>query len=235
VEETTVVRGFEESNYELEGVSIATRNRRQAQRRIRVRARHKAAVAHLAQCAFEGRDLCSLLDEAVAVVAGTLDVEHCEIMELLPDGKTLLLRAGAGCKKGLVGQARVSATKGSQAAYTLISKYPVIVEDLRTEIRFSGHALRHEHAVASGASVTIPGPRKPFGVMAAYSTRKRKFTNRDARFMQAVAKVIAAAIDRKRAEEVLGKSEKRHRAPETTVAQEVRTGLAQVEVEDERP
>jgi len=229
-----MVGGSEESNCEREGVSIGTRKRRQAKRGISVRARQQAAVAQLAQRALEGADISSLLDETVAVLAGTLEVEHCEILELLPDGRALLLRASAGWKKGLDGQATVSATTDSQAAYTLLSEYPVIVEDLRTEKRFSGHALLHEHGITSGVSVTIPGPRRPFGVMAAHSARERKFTKRDARFMQAVAKVLAAAIDRKPTEGAVGKSEMRQRALETAVAQKVPTGLAQGEVEDGR-
>jgi hypothetical protein len=41
------------------------------------------------------------MEDAVRVIAGVLEVEYCGILELLPDGERLLLRAGVGWKEGL--------------------------------------------------------------------------------------------------------------------------------------
>ncbi len=158
------------------------------------------AVAELGQRALAGTDPSLLMGDAVARVAQVLELEYCKVLELLPDRKAFLLRAGVGWQEGLVGQAIVGAEEDSQAGYTLQSNRPVIVEDLGTELRFSGPPLLLDHGVVSGVSVVIGGEGRPFGVMGAHSTRRRAFTRDDVRFLQAVANVMATAIERKQAD-----------------------------------
>jgi signal transduction histidine kinase len=168
-----------------------------------VRERQQAAVARLGLRALETGDLSALMDEAVTLLASTLDVDCCKVLELLPDGRTFLLRSGVGWTEGTVGRATVGAGTDSQAGYTLLGREPVIVEDLRTETRFSGPALLHDHGLVSGMSVVIEGRDRPFGVLGAHARRRRTFTRDDVNFLQAVANVLAVAIERARAEERL--------------------------------
>ena len=88
---------------------------------LRERMRQQEAVAELGLAAL-GSDLDALLEKAVKLVARTLDVEHCELLELLPDGTALLLRAGVGWTEGLVGRATVAVGTSSQAGYTVLAK-----------------------------------------------------------------------------------------------------------------
>src|SRR5215204_6015480 len=76
----------------------------------------------------------AVVDEAVAMLAATLDVEYCDVLELLPDGEALVLRAGVGWGEDLVRNATVGLD--SQAGYALRSERPVLVEDLSAETRF---------------------------------------------------------------------------------------------------
>ncbi|MCC6443242.1 MAG: PAS domain S-box protein [Armatimonadetes bacterium] len=174
-------------------------------------ARQQAAVARLGQRALAGKDLESLLDETVRQVADILEVEYCKVLELLPDGESLLLKAGVGWEKGLVGSATVGADSDSQAGYTLLSRTPVVVEDLLTELRFTGPALLHNHKVISGMSVLIQGLNDPYGVLGAHTTQKRTFSKDDVNFLQAVANMLGTAIERKKSEEALRQSEERLR------------------------
>jgi len=176
------------------------------------RLRQQAAVAELGQRALVGTDLPTLMADAVRLVARTLDVEYCKILEVLPDRGVLLLRAGAGWKPGCVGQVTVAGGRDSQAGFTLLSNEPVIVEDLRTERRFSGPPLLIEHGVVSGLSVVIHGRGTPFGVLGAHTAWRRTFTRDDVHFMQAVAHIVASAIERARAEEAIRRSEEKVRA-----------------------
>jgi GAF domain-containing protein len=98
-------------------------------------------VVEFGQKALANLPLSILMNETVSLVAQTLDVEYCKVLELLPDEDALLLRAGQGWHEGLVGRATVGTGLDSQAGYTLLSNTPVIVEDLRTETRFSGPLL----------------------------------------------------------------------------------------------
>jgi signal transduction histidine kinase len=191
---------------------------------LEIRARQQNAIAQLSQHALEGCDLPTLLEDAVALILQILEVEYCSVLELLPDGKALLLRAGAGWKEGSVGHAKLIAGRESPAGFTLLSSSPVILEDLGTETRFRGPQLLLNHGVASGVTVVIHGRCKPYGVLGAYTTKQRKFTNDDVHILQSVSSVLAAAIDRRKLEEELlaisGREQQR-------IGQDLHDGLCQ--------
>lgn len=192
----------------VSGQIAAAVQRKQAEEALKVRERQQAVVAELGQRALTEGNLTNLMEQAVAAVAGTLGVEYCKVLELLPGGKALRLRAGVGWQPGLVGQAIVDAGLDSQAGYTLQINRPVIVEDLLQETRFSGPPLLREHGARGGVSVIIHGQERPFGVLGAHSTRPRTFTQDDVHFLQSVANVLATAIERQRAEEALRHAQK---------------------------
>ncbi len=180
---------------------ISERKRGEAQ--IQLRAWQQEAVADLGQSALAGMDVLDLMDKAVDVVAKTLDVEFAGAFELQPSGENLILRAGVGWNKGLVGEATISSLKNSQAGYTLMTKTPVIVDDLNTETRFIKSRLLLKHNVISSLSIVIEGREKPFGVFGAHTIKQRKFNRDDFTFIIAVANVLSEAIERKKYNEKL--------------------------------
>ena len=191
---------------------------------LEARERQHYAVAELSQRALEGRDLDSLLSDAVSLVPHILQVEFCKVLELFPKEDALFLRAGAGWKEGYVGHTTLPSGKESHGGFTLLSSAPVIVEDLQTETRFHPPSLFVEHGIRSGVSVIIHGRGKPYGVLAAHSARPRKFTSDDVHFLQSVANVLAAAIERRGLEEELlniSSREQRH------IGQDLHDGLCQ--------
>lgn len=111
------------------------------ERQAAARNRQHAAIADLGAFALGGANLDAVMDFAVRRTAAALGVEFAMVLELQPDGRTLLLRAGVGWRAGLVGTATVDGGTRSQAGFTLQSREPVIVDDLATETRFSGPAL----------------------------------------------------------------------------------------------
>jgi signal transduction histidine kinase/DNA-binding NarL/FixJ family response regulator len=177
---------------------------RRSESLMTLRARQQGALAALGITGLRSSILQNLLDEAVAVVAETLDVELCKALELLPASGQLLLRAGIGWQDGLVGHAIVPCGDDSQAGYTLKVNEPVVVEDLRVEARFSGPALLNDHGVVSGVSCIIwTSQNHPWGVLGAHSTKPRRFTQDDIAFLQGIANVLAASIQRHSIEHVL--------------------------------
>src|SRR5690606_16632763 len=101
--------------------------------------------------------------------------------------------------------------------YTLKLGEPVIVEDLYTEERFAGPPLLKEHNVKSGLTVVLQGAAQPYGVLGVHTRKKRTFTEQEIHFVQSVAHMLGAAIERHRAEEALRKSEVRYHAIFDTV------------------
>ena len=184
--------------------------RARAEERLRVRARQQAAVAGLGRLALAGVDLDHLLQRGVELVSATLGVELVKVLQLLPGSDRLRMAAGTGFREGLIGQAEVGADEESQAGYTLVSGGPVIVEDLRTESRFSGPDLALDHGAISGISVVI-GSRgdQPYGVLSTHTRDRRDFSVDDVSFLEAVANVLGTAIDRTQADLALRESDER--------------------------
>lgn len=192
-----------------EAVQEELRERQRAERVLALRERQQARVAEVGQRALAGIGVDALLDEMVRVVAATLEVEMCKVLEYLPGDERMRLRAGVGWNEGLVGHAEVSAGIESQAGYTLASAEPVIVDDLRAETRFSGPPLLWDHGVISGLSVVIRGRDRPFGVLGAHTRSHRHFSEDDIHFLEAMANVIASAIERQRTEDLLADEKER--------------------------
>jgi PAS domain S-box-containing protein len=179
--------------------SLALRNAR-THRQLRDREQQQAVVAALGHAAAAGLELEALFDEAVRRLADTLRLDLTKVLELLPDRLALRLVSGVGWQPGLVRHAVVGSELASQAGYTLAGNQPVIVEDLRTETRFSGPALLHDHGVVSGMSVVIETATGPWGVLGVHSTGRRRFTRDDVHFLQSVANILGTAIERRQSE-----------------------------------
>jgi PAS domain S-box-containing protein len=189
----------------------------------------------LGQQALAGTDLATLFDGAVNAAGRILGVEYCEVLELLPEGDRLIFRACLPGLKDLVDCATVTAGKDSQAGYTLLSRQPVVMQDIEAENRFTPHYLMREHGIVSGMSVVIEGRKRCFGVLDAHTTRKRVFAENDINFLRVVANILAEAIERKKAEESLLKSRQaaeRLAAEESAIAEIGRIITSAPDVDD---
>jgi signal transduction histidine kinase len=169
---------------------------------LRAQARRQAIVAELGQRALQGLELSALLSEAAALAASGLEVELSQILERSPTGE-MLPRAARGWRPG-GGRAGVRAGGLSHAGFTLQAGEPVIVEDLDRETRFQPSEQLRGQGVKSGVGVTIAGREsgQPYGVLAAYSARRRGYSPDDVHFLETVANVLAAALIRRHEEDV---------------------------------
>jgi signal transduction histidine kinase len=179
--------------------SLLTRHQ-EAEQLLATQASQQAAVARLEFRALTGIAIDRVIDEAVAVVHGTLGVDCCELLELSRDGESLSYKATAGWSTDVAGLASIAASPDTQAGYTLSMADPVIVQDLRTETRFIGSPLLCERGTISGLSVVVHDQVHPYGVLSAHSRSPRDFTASDVQFLQSVANLLAAALQQQRLE-----------------------------------
>jgi PAS domain S-box-containing protein len=197
---------------------------RREEEALRDRARQQALVAELGRRALTGIELGQLMDEAVALLATDLGVEYVNLLELLPDG-TAVFRAGVGWRPGLVGGATVELAGGTPAGRVVRDQAPVLIEDLRTDPRFDGPSAAREHGAVSSLTVPLYGQARPLGVLGAHSARPRPFPAADVHFVQAVANVVATAIERHRDEERL-RERQMVRAEQMAAIGQVAAGVA---------
>ncbi len=180
------------------GVVLDVTDHRQTVAELRARVRQQAAVAELGRQALAGGKLDDLLADATRAVRETLDVELCEFVEAANEGAMLRRRAGAGW--GGADLDAVAAGVSSPAGHAMATGTPVSVPDLSLDPRFADDVLAREHGVVSSKSVPVQGGGRSYGVLCAHATRRRPFTDHDRNFLQAVAHVLAAALDRTEAE-----------------------------------
>ncbi|HEV7372535.1 GAF domain-containing protein, partial [Arenibaculum sp.] len=160
----------------------------------------KVVVADLALRAAHTEDLYSLMQEASEMVASGLGIGHADVLEFLPSRHVLRVCAGVGWRPGIVGVATFRADLRSPAGFALQSGRPVVSEDLAGEHRFRAAGLLQEHRIRSVANVVIRGREGPFGVLEAGSAKRKSFSSEEVTFLQSIADLLAAAVDRARAD-----------------------------------
>jgi GAF domain-containing protein/PAS domain-containing protein len=180
-------------------LDVTTHHRRE--RELANRARQQEVVMELGQRALGRQDVDSLLTAVSERVAETLDADYAKVLEYRTDD--FLLRAGAGWADGRVGEATVGATREYQAGYTLRAAEPVVVTDYAREDRFVRSALLSAHDIASGISVAIGPPERPWGVLSVHATTRRQFSTNDISFVQSVANLLFPALERRQREQAL--------------------------------
>jgi two-component system, sensor histidine kinase and response regulator len=173
-------------------------DRCRAEAELEARAQTQAAIVEIGRIALTNGELTDLFAKVAPLVAQTLRVEYCRVLEL--EGETFTLQAVVGWKgESPIGQ-HLSASEEYQPGYTLACDQPVVVEDFQTETRFKAAPLLYDRGVSSGVSVVI-ARRAPYGVLSVHTELVRKFSDDDVNFLVAVASVLAEAICRKRADE----------------------------------
>jgi signal transduction histidine kinase/DNA-binding response OmpR family regulator len=188
--------------------SEVRRERERVESELRMRARQQETVAELGLLALSGRDLTDLLDRAMDAIRSTLDIELAGLLEALPGGDSFVLRAGVGWRPGLVGEVTI---KGGHETFIgdTLKHGQVAVENVGAIGRYSFPQFFLDHYVVSGLSVALHRQDGPTGCLTAYTSRRRMFTRDDALFLQAVANVLAGALERASAEQGLLQSQTR--------------------------
>ncbi|WP_094228791.1 PAS domain S-box protein [Methanolobus psychrotolerans] len=151
------------------------------------------SLSKLCKKAISCNDVHAIMNYTVKLVANTLDMQYCTIMEQLPDER-FLLRYGYGISDMCIGSVVVDKNEGSQAGYTIFSGRPLIITDLGNENRFKVPNFLHEHGIVSGISVIIGCKERAFGTLCVQTNKKRKFTEHEINFLQSVSAILAETI-----------------------------------------
>ena len=112
-----------------------------ADRELQYRLRQQELLAQLGVLALQRADFDELLHAAARLVAEGLLCRYCKVLEILPDERKLLVRAGVGWGAGVVGVSKIGADLDSPAGFALHTGLPVISNHLEQERRFRTPAL----------------------------------------------------------------------------------------------
>ena len=134
-------------------------------------------------------------------MAAVLGVEYVSVLALEPEHERLRMVAADGWPGGAVDHLTVHVDSASQAGATMLRDSAVVVGDLREHGRFPGVVGLRELGVVSGATTPIRTGQGPFGVLAAHTTRLRRFSAEEVSFLDTVAGVLGAAAERSQADD----------------------------------
>jgi two-component sensor histidine kinase len=191
--------------------------------------RQQRALAQFGLHAFQYRDLDAILHEACVLLSEGLDVRLAKVLELLPDGREVLVRAGVNWRPGVVGTLKLGADSESPAGYALATEEAVFSPDTSAETRFEIPPVLVEHDVKSMVNVIIAGEHGPFGVLEVDATRPVAFDHDDIAFLENCANLLAAAIDRHRAHKSEEDAAREHRLLAQELAHRVKNMLGLVQ------
>jgi signal transduction histidine kinase/CheY-like chemotaxis protein len=170
--------------------------------------RQQSILAKFGELALRSQDLDEILTEACRLVGEALGTDLAKVVELQPDGRSLLVRAGVGWKPNVVGVATITAADNTSEAIALKTGKPMISPDISLETRFIYPSFLVDNGVRAVVNVLVLGgsDRPPFGILQVDSREPRQFNDDDTTFLQGYANLIAAAVYRLRiAEELRGK------------------------------
>jgi two-component sensor histidine kinase len=165
----------------------------------------QTALARFGELALSSEDLQAILHDACRLVAEGLGTGLAKVLELQPDGRAMLVRAGVGWKPGVVGHVALPVAPGTLEGLAISTPDPVVTADTEQEARFPIPQFMVEHGVRSLVNVTVIGAdsRPPYGVLEVDCREPRTFDADEIAFLQTYANMLAAAVDRLRSEDEL--------------------------------
>ena len=206
-----IERDSDGSPLRMFGIHLDISDLKEIEENLAVRARQQRAVADFGLSAFKADSVEKLFAKACRLAADVLGTRFAKVLEHRPGNQDLQLIAGVGWQTGLVGHATVPDGPQSQGGYTLHSREPIISNNLPGETRFTPPELLRRHQVICGLTVAIPGEQRPFGVLGVHDDKPRRFNEHDARFLEGLAHLLAAARQRLAFERQLHDSERNFR------------------------
>lgn len=162
---------------------------------------HQRIIIDLGLLASQTMPLEQFLRHAVSQVALALEVSHSKVMRYRPEEGDLLLVAGIGWRKGVVGQATFGIDMRSAPGRAFQTAEAVVVDDIRSNEEFRPAPSLLEHGIVSLVNVPVVIDNAAWGVLEVDHVEKRDFRENTVDFLLAVSGLVASVIQRHQAED----------------------------------
>jgi two-component system, cell cycle sensor histidine kinase and response regulator CckA len=173
---------------------------------MEARVRQQAAVARIGLRALAGIEVRALAEEVLAEACNCLCTPMAAALEIR-DGETLPLAT-----RGVHLPARMQGGVGTPGKLLLADRAPVVIEDIDTDARFTSSPVMQAAGARSAAAVLVDWGSHGLAVLTALDREPHRFSSEDVDFLQSLANVLAAAMQRAHHQEALGTSERFYRA-----------------------
>ena len=172
---------------------------------LKKRAHRQGLIAILGQLASNSGSIQGLLDQTIAVVTGSMDMNLGIVAEFSVDGGNTLVRASSGLQQLMEKKTLVPALPDNIIGFTSKHDGPVIIENIHTEDRFSIPDFILDQKVNTGVSMLIGDRAYPFGLLMLFSESTQVINLDETYFLQSICNMISESVIRHNMETALRK------------------------------
>ncbi|HSB23210.1 MAG TPA: PAS domain S-box protein [Burkholderiaceae bacterium] len=172
------------------------------------RSRYSEFVAQLGRAAVDARDPQVLFERLPALVADALHVDVVRVFLLEPNRLEFRVAAGVGAVPGEAVGARVPNRPETPAGFVIQHGQPVIVENYATERRFAVPQAYLDLGLTSAMAVPLSDRGRPIGALSVRSRQAKHFGPDEQRFLESLANLLAASVQRADTEEALNHAQR---------------------------
>ncbi len=173
------------------------------------RLQQQALLGEFGRFAMQSRNLDDILQRAAELCAKGLEAPYAKVLEYIPEGNLLEVRAGVGWEAGTINEVTLGADMESPAGYAYHTGQSVISNHLHEEARFRTPKLLADHGVKRAINVLIERSNdrtQNYGVLEVDSPDAGQFDSTDADFLAVFAGLLGIAIERQQADAKLARA-----------------------------
>jgi len=172
------------------------------------RARYSEFVTRLGRAAVDARDPQVLFDQLPGLCAEALHVDVVRVYLLEANRQEFRIAAGVGGVPGEAVGTLVPNRIDTPPGYVVAQGEPVIVEDYKTEQRFAVPAAYLQLGLTSALAVPLSDSGRAIGALSARSREPKRFGIEERRFLESLANLLAARLQRAQSEEALNHAQR---------------------------
>ncbi len=163
----------------------------------------QSLIAAFGQFALQNPEFEELLIEADRTITKGLQPQFSRYLSLSADEKMLQFKAGTGWEGAWAEQINFDAVTETEDRFSIGAREAILVEDFPKGARYPPSPIISDHRIRSAAEVLVWGVNGPYGLLGVYSRSPGAFAQDSVDFLQGIKNTLAAAIDRRCAEDRL--------------------------------
>ncbi|MFZ5824750.1 MAG: ATP-binding protein [Bacillota bacterium] len=169
---------------------------------LRRQIKQQAAIVWLGQKVLTHHDVDKVLQEAAQTVGQTLGADLAMIRAVSPENGSFVVQTVCGQLPDSFVKPGTTGPINALLAHALASEAPVLIDDLPPDSPLRSVEVLHDLGLVNGALVAIRPYGQPTHLLCAYSLATRRFLPSDIQFLQGVANVVTAALERAELEQI---------------------------------